>query len=498
MKNNFHADPLQHFLQKPRYEFTKSDIVRFVRKNAIQMINFRYSGGDGRLKTLNFIIRDMKHLDSILSDGERVDGSSLFDFLEAGSSDLYVIPRYRSAFLNPFSEIPALDILCAFYDRSGAPLSSAPEHILRKARRHLADETGYELEYMAELEYYVISTIDDAYQTCDQRGYHESAPFVKHGQLRREAMTAIAQCGGMIKYGHSEVGNFRDAHFNYEQNEIEFLPTDPEDAADHILISKWVLRELAYRHGLTVTFAPKIGAGKAGSGMHIHMRLMKDGKNVTLQNGDLSDPAKRVIAGILDIAPALCAFGNTVPTSYLRLVPNQEAPTNICWGKSNRSALIRVPLGWSGSGNMSAAENPLQKASALDLSHKQTFELRSPDASADIHLLFAGLCIGALQGLRMPDAAARAEQSFVDVNIFDKKHARKQRELAQLPDSCEAAATALLERASVFTKHDIFPEFLIRSSAEKLKAYDDAKLREQIAGDDQKAMELARRFLHCG
>ena len=109
---NPHA--LVRFLEKDAKDFTKDDIIRYVTENEIEMINFRYPGADGRLKTLNFIINSLDHLDNILTCGERVDGSSLFPYIEAGSSDLYVLPRYRTAFLNPFSEIPAVDILCSF------------------------------------------------------------------------------------------------------------------------------------------------------------------------------------------------------------------------------------------------------------------------------------------------------------------------------------------------------------------------------------------------
>ena len=104
---NPHA--LVRFLEKDAKDFTKDDIIRYVTENEIEMINFRYPGADGRLKTLNFIINSLDHLDNILTCGERVDGSSLFPYIEAGSSDLYVLPRYRTAFLNPFSEIPAVD-----------------------------------------------------------------------------------------------------------------------------------------------------------------------------------------------------------------------------------------------------------------------------------------------------------------------------------------------------------------------------------------------------
>ena len=113
------------------------------------------------------------------------------------------------------------------------------------------------------------------FPAVDQRGYHESGPFAKLGEFRKKCMAFIAQTGGQIKYGHSEVGNFTAEGKVYEQNEIEFLPCPVETAADQLVLAKWVIRNLAYEYGLDVTFAPKITAGKAGSGMHIHMRMMK-------------------------------------------------------------------------------------------------------------------------------------------------------------------------------------------------------------------------------
>ena len=105
---------VQH-LKKPAEEFTKNDIIKFAEDREIRMINFRYVAEDGKLKTLNFVITGRDYLDSILSSGERVDGSSLFSFIEAGSSDLYVIPRYKTAFVNPFTEIPSLEMTEKLY-----------------------------------------------------------------------------------------------------------------------------------------------------------------------------------------------------------------------------------------------------------------------------------------------------------------------------------------------------------------------------------------------
>ena len=120
-------------LEKPAAEFTKADIISFIQKNNIRMVNFMYPAADGRLKTLNFVINNAAYLDAILTCGERVDGSSLFPFIEAGSSDLYVVPRFRTAFVDPFAEIPTLSMLCSFFNKDGEPLESSPEHTLHKA-----------------------------------------------------------------------------------------------------------------------------------------------------------------------------------------------------------------------------------------------------------------------------------------------------------------------------------------------------------------------------
>ena len=118
---------LVQYLQKPAAEFTRADIIRYCEENQIEFVNFHYCGWDGKLKTLNFVIHSLEHLENILTAGERVDGSSLFPFIEAGKSDLYVVPKYKTAFRNPFTETPTLDILCSFYNRDGEPFESSPE-----------------------------------------------------------------------------------------------------------------------------------------------------------------------------------------------------------------------------------------------------------------------------------------------------------------------------------------------------------------------------------
>ena len=119
-------NPLVQFLQKPPHEFTREDLVNYCRETGVRNINFHYCGWGGRLKTLNFVVLNEEHLRTILEAGERVDGSSLFPFVQAGRSDLYVIPRYHTAFVNPFTEVPTIDLLCAFFDRDGQPFESSP------------------------------------------------------------------------------------------------------------------------------------------------------------------------------------------------------------------------------------------------------------------------------------------------------------------------------------------------------------------------------------
>ena len=492
------ANQLVAFLGIPPCEFTKEHIMDFVRQKEIRMIKFMYPAGDGRLKTLNFVITNLSYLDAILTCGERVDGSSLFSFIEAGSSDLYVVPRFRTAFVDPFAEIPTLSMLCSFFNKDGQPLESSPEYTLHKASKAFTEVTGMEFQAMGELEYYVIAPDTGMYPATDQKGYHESGPYAKFNEFRSLCMSYIAQTGGIIKYGHSEVGNFTLDGFVYEQNEIEFLPVRVEDAADQLVIAKWVIRNLARRNGYNVTFAPKITTGKAGSGLHIHMRIMKDGKNQMLTDGILSETARKAIAGMMILAPSITAFGNTNPTSYFRLVPHQEAPTNVCWGDRNRSVLVRVPLGWASKTDMCVLANPLEIPSNYDTTQKQTVEMRSPDGSADLYQLLAGLAVACRHGFEIKDALSIAEKTYVNVNIHQEENADKLKALAQLPDSCAASADCLQQQRTIFEQHNVFSPAMIDGITRKLRSYEDRTLRADLQNNPEAIRELVQKYFHCG
>ncbi len=500
-KIQMNPNELVRYLQKPAQEFTKQDIIRYCVDNRVEFVNFHYCGWDGRLKTLNFVIHSLEHLDSILSAGERVDGSSLFPFIEAGKSDLYVMPKFRTAFRNPFTDVPTVDILCSFYNRDGEPYESSPEYILHKAHKVFQETTGLKMETMGELEYYIIAPDEEMYEVPDQKGYHESAPFNKFTDYRVEAMRLIAQAGGLIKYGHSEVGNFTKDGKIYEQNEIEFLPTNIEDAADQLIVAKWIMRQLAYRYGVTITFAPKITVGKAGSGLHVHCKFTKDGKSVMVKDGQLTDYAKKAIAGYMMAGTSLPAFGNPNPLSFMRLVPHQEAPTSLCWSFSNRSALVRVPLGWINNGkDMLSDANPIEEPSNRDFSDKQTFEWRASDGCADLYLLMAALCAAARYGMEQPDSLKVAEKTYVGlgVNIHDDKNKAVAEALEQLPDSCERAAEELEKDRDIYTAKGVFSDNIIDYLISYLKKFNDANLRAEIGDDEEKIMKLVKENIHVG
>ncbi len=492
---------LVKYLKKPAVEFTRHDIIRYIEENNIEQVNFRYVAGDGKLKTLNFVITSRAYLESILSTGERVDGSSLFSFVDASTSDLYVIPRFKTAFVNPFSEVPTVDIFCSYYKKDGTPLASAPENILRKAHARFKKATGLSIKGLGELEYYIIADKDSnsCYPATDQKGYHGAKPFAKFEHIRVEAMRIIAKCGGKIKYAHSEVGNFTTDDKYYEQHEIEFDPVNIEEAIDQIVLAKWILRNIAFKYGVNISWAPKITVGKAGSGLHIHYLFVNDkDENVMIENDKLSDVALQSIAGLLSKAKSLTAFGNTVPTSYLRLVPHQEAPTNICWGESNRSALVRIPLGWILKTQMvKDANKPYEISEVPYIPGKQTAEFRVPDGSADLYHLLAAMIMAMQSGIEMGQKGIDlAEELKIEVNIFHEENKHILEKLDQLPVSCWESADELAADRDFYQTDDVFPKGTIDNFINLLKSYNDKDLSERLYGKNDEIKKLVEQYIN--
>ncbi|MEP1125345.1 MAG: glutamine synthetase family protein [Ilumatobacter sp.] len=491
ISESFVAHPIVRVLDKPSASFTADDLANAVEELGLTQVNLRYVGGDGRLKTLAFPINSRRHLLEVLTHGERVDGSSIFPAVQTSTSDVYIVPRHATAFVNPFGHRPSLDLLCSFYDESGAPFAFAREQIVRRAADVLADETGMVLEAFGELEYYLVDEAERIYPVEEERGYQESAPFSKGQRVREEVLGHLREMGVQLKYTHGEVGNVVDEQRQLVQHEIELSPMPLTEAADALVLAKWVVREVAYSHGLEVTFAPLVSTKGAGNGLHIHSRLVRDGANAIVGQHGINDTGRTVIAGYLSAAKALTAFGNTVPTSYLRFSEGDESPEDICWGETDRTGLVRVPLAWNEGvmPGMLEHANPDTSPTVVDPEiHPQTIELRVADGSADVHLLMAGMAVAARHGLEDPDSLAVAERlSTTDNDEFD-----------QLPSSCSESADELEKVRVQFEADDVFPGELIDQVLEQLRSDENSKLVKSAAKNEEARAELIDRYWHVG
>ncbi|MCP4900962.1 MAG: glutamine synthetase [bacterium] len=483
------SNPLVTLLDKDRNDFTRADMLRVAHENGIERFTFQYTALDGKLKELKLPFANATQADGILARGERVDGSSLFPGLvDAASSDLYVVPVYKTAFISPFDP-QSLNFVCRFLDREGELAPFTPDNILAIAHKRFTERTGYELHALGELEFFLIRDGGPEYFTpTRQAGYHSSAPFFKGHDVVNEMVRYLAQVTGAVKYAHAEVGYIDSVRSNLtmlsgrraEQHEIELLTRPIEEMGDFTALARWMIRNVAHRNGMLATFAPKIEEGVAGNGFHFHMELVKDGKNaMTTDDGQLSDEALKLIGGLVHYASSLSAFGNTVASSFLRLVPNQEAPTRICWSDANRSALIRVPLGWSKKAHLSKVVNPDEQQPYEDKRGRQTVELRSPDGSASFHLLLAGLTTAAEYGLCTEGMIELAKTAKVVGNIFyDQEQLRR---LEALPGSCVRCARLLDERRSIYEDFGVFPSLVIDHQIQMLLGENDESLNKDFS-----------------
>ena len=381
------TNPLTKILDKPRQDFTREDLLKVIEDKQIERITFHYTALDGKLKELKLPIANKRQAEIILTNGERVDGSSLFrGMVDVSLSDLYVVPVYSTAFLNPFDS-SSLDFICRYLTKEGERANFTLDNILYNAYEMFKKNTGLELHVLGELEFFLLRDPDTKIYSAEvQKGYHSSTPFVKSGQVLNEMVRYISQITESIKYAHSEVGYVEKVRSDLdeirgkqgEQLEIEFLPRPVDEAADWLVLSRWLIRNVSYRCGCVATFAPKLEEGIAGNGFHIHSALMKNGKNIMRDSsGEVSKDAKKLIGGLCTYADSLTAFGNTVSSAYLRLVPDQEAPTRICWSDLNRSAMIRVPLGWSRLRNLADVINPGKVKELENVASRQTVEIFS-------------------------------------------------------------------------------------------------------------------------
>lgn len=439
------ARRLERALGRAAREWTLDDLAGLVKAHGIRIVSLMHVGSDGWLKTLDFVPQSDAHLRDVLEGGERADGSSIFagTGIRPGASDILLRPRLSSAFLDPFSQVPALVLLCSHAGRDNRPLPESPDTIVRAAFERARRLLGIELHALGEVEYFLAKrTTDEDFYGADDRGYHASSPFVFGEKLRRTALTLLADMGVPIKYGHSEVGHIPASAADdsiWEQHEIELALAPLPEAAEGVVLTQWVLRNLARQSGMRASFDPIVRKGHAGSGLHFHFSPVAGGRHEGGKGaaGRLTDPARWLIGGLVRHGGALMAFGNRVEGSFVRLTQGKEAPRSVAWGEFDRHALVRLPI---------VATAPDGRRTGAP-----TIEFRLPDGSAHPHLLLAGVAQAMVAGREAPGLDA----------LLDRTAATRAPEVPgdgpRLPTSRAEIADVLALARPVFEADGVFP-----------------------------------------
>jgi glutamine synthetase len=452
---------VEQLLCKPPASWDVDDFLGVVRDQGIRLIHLMHVGGDGWLKTLDFLPRSELHLRDILDAGERADGSSLFADvgIAAEASDIVLRPRLASAFFNPFSPLPALAFLCEHLGRDGTPLPESPDTIVRRAHARVLRATGVDLWAHGEVEYFLGKRAgeSDIYGSAE-RGYHATAPFVFGEALRRRAMSILGDLGVGVKYAHSEVGYIEarenDGH-TWEQHEIELALAPLPLAADAVLLTQWVLRLLAHESGMQCSFDPVLRRGHAGSGMHFHFSPLRRGVHLDCMDDDgtVHDEARWLIAGLVRFGGSLMAFGNRVDGSFSRLEQGKEAPRSITWGRYNRHALVRLPI-----------QARTAKGRTVTV---PTVEFRLPDGSVHPHLLLAGVAQALVEGRDGTNLEALLEGSRSAA-----AHETRAGTARAVPRSVAAIRDCLQMDRAVFEREGVFPASLLDATLRQLQQRD--------------------------
>ncbi len=462
------AGLLERAVGRPRDTWTEDDLAGFAMGRGVRVVSLMHVGGDGWLKTLDFVPRDRGHFSDILLGGERADGSSLFTGMKSGASDMVLRPRLDTAFLDPFSSTPTLVLLADHYDRDGKPLAESPPAILRRAYERAQAESGVDLWALGEVEYFLGKRPDVAdVAPASDRGYHAASPFVFGEELRREALVALAEMGVAIKYGHSEVGALDaedGAGWVWEQHEIELALAPLPRAADAVALTRWVLQNLAHRRGWRLTFDPMLREGHAGNGLHFHMGPRVDGAFAGVDDeGAPAGPGRWLIGGLTRVAGALMAFGNRDAGSFTRLRQGKEAPSMVTWGRYDRRALIRLPV----------------SARFEDGRHVSppTIEFRLGDGSAHPHLLLAGIAQAMTFGRSIPDLDAWLESTASRRNAgagtgaaLGTMSLTGESGAARVPGSRAQVAEALEAHRAAFEAGEVFPDGLLDRTLTDLRS----------------------------
>ncbi|MBW4489787.1 MAG: type I glutamate--ammonia ligase [Trichocoleus desertorum ATA4-8-CV12] len=442
---------------------TAQDILNLIKEKQIKMIDLKFIDMPGTWQHLT-VFHDQID-ESSFTEGVPFDGSSIRGWKAINESDMTMVLDPNTAWFDPFMAEPTLSIICSIQEpRTGEPYSRCPRTIAQKAVDYLASTglgdtafLGPEAEFFifddvrfdqTENEgYYHVDSVEGrwnsgrkeeggnlGYKPRYKEGYFPVAPTDTLQDIRTEMLLVMAECGVPIEKHHHEVATGG-------QCELGFRFDTLVRAADHLMTYKYVIKNVAKRHGKTVTFMPKPLFNDNGSGMHTHQSIWKDGQPLFWGDGyaNLSQMALHYIGGILKHAPALLALTNPTTNSYKRLVPGFEAPVNLAYSQGNRSASIRIPL---------TGSNP--KAKRL--------EFRCPDATANPYLAFAAMLCAGIDGIKNQIDPGEP----LDVDIYDLSPEELSK-IPSTPGSLLDALKALEEDHEFLTAGGVFTEDFINT-----------------------------------
>lgn len=453
-----------------------------VAEHAIESVDLKYSDLVGNWYHVSFPVRRLEH---VITHGVPFDGSSIPGMQSVESGDMLLLPDPATAVVDPFAGRPTLRMLCHICD-AGTRLGvdKDPRTVARRAHEHMVSSGIADTSlWMPEFEFYLFNeaTFDNAkfsagysftsaenkdalpatYRDIDgtavahRKGYHIDSPFDKFAHVREEMVRLIEAAGCPVRYHHHEAGLS-----GQQEIETELLPF--ELITDRMMYVKDIVHHCALRHGLTATFMPKPLYGEPGSGLHFHIQLRKDGRNIFFEPGgyaDLSRAALCFIGGILEHGRSLAALTSPSTNSYKRLLPGFEAPVKLFFGEGNRSAAIRVPR----YANSEASKR---------------IEYRTGDGTCNYYLAMSALLMAGLDGIRnqiLPDE----NNGFgpFDENVFEWTPARQAR-LRSIPKSLEEALAALRDDHAYLLAGGVF-------SSELIGSWIDEKTKEVLAVRDR-------------
>ena len=377
-------------------KMTKEMILNKAKELNIKFIRLRFTDILGMPKNVEIPIRE---LEKALNGEIMFDGSSIQGFVRIEESDMFLKPDYSTFTVNPWEEEKDVArITCDVYNPDGSPFGGCPRNNLKRMLKEV-EEMGYSTNLGPEVEFFLFFRNQEGEATTkthDRGGYFDLLPVDLGEEARRDMVIALEKLGFEIEASHHEVAP--------GQHEIDFRYCDALTAADRIMTLKLTGKTIALKHNLHVTFMPKPVFGINGSGMHTHISLFKNGKNVFYdpkEKYELSKEALYFIGGLLKHAKGFTAITNPLVNSYKRLTPGYEAPVYIAWSERNRSPLVRVP----------AARGDGTRA-----------ELRSPDPSCNPYLAFAVMLKAGIDGIKNQiDPGEPVSQNIYTMNKEEKE-----------------------------------------------------------------------------